>query len=200
MSSAHDYNTKSKEMSDSKILVEISKLREELVENFKKSFTDIKNEMINLKEVIIKNPQNENKRLNDVEEIISLESKSNSVEQYGRQNNMEINGIPNSISDDNLESTVTNVLSKATNVHVTADDIEACHGIVKSKANSKKTIVRFINRKHCKCALVNRKKLKSFNSESIGLPNVKLYFNENLTEYNNTLAFYGHKLKYAGLI
>ena len=64
MSSAHDYSTKSKKMSDSKIFVEISKLREELVENFKKSFTDIKNEIINLKEVIIKNPQNENKRLN----------------------------------------------------------------------------------------------------------------------------------------
>ena len=38
---------------------------------------------------------------------------------------MEINGIPNSISDDNLESTVINVLSKPKNVHVTADDIEA---------------------------------------------------------------------------
>ena len=113
---------------------------------------------------------------------------------------MEINGIPNSISDDNLESAVINVLSKATNVHVTADDIEACHRIGKSKENSKKTIVRFINRKHFKCALVNRKKLKSFNSESIGLPNVKLYFNENLTEYNNTLVFYGCKLKRAGLI
>ena len=47
---------------------------------------------------------------------------------------------------------------------------------------------------------INRKKLKSFNSESIGLPNVKLYFNENLTEYNNTLAFYGRKLKRAGLV
>ena len=47
------------------------------------------------------------------EKIISLESKSNSVEQYGRRNNMEINGIPNSISDDNLESTVINVLGKA---------------------------------------------------------------------------------------
>ena len=66
------------------------------------------------------------------EKIISLESKSNSLEQYGRQNNMEINGIPNSISDDNLESTVINVLSKATNVHVTADDIEA-RQISKSK-------------------------------------------------------------------
>ena len=113
---------------------------------------------------------------------------------------MEINRIPNSISDDNLESTVINVLTKATNVRVTADDIEACHRIGKSKGNSKKTIVPFINRKHCKCALDNRKELKSFNSERIGLSNVKLYFNENLTEYNNALAFYGCKLKHAGLI
>ena len=45
MSSTHGYNTRSKEMSDSKILDEISTLREELVENFKKSFTDIKDEI-----------------------------------------------------------------------------------------------------------------------------------------------------------
>ena len=66
MYSTHDYNTRSKETSDSKGLVEISKLRAELVENFKKSFTDIKDEIINLKEVIAKNLQNENKRLNDI--------------------------------------------------------------------------------------------------------------------------------------
>ena len=66
MYSTHYYNTRSKETSDSKGLVEISKLREELVENFKKSFTDIKDEIINLKEVIAKNLQNENKRLNDI--------------------------------------------------------------------------------------------------------------------------------------
>ena len=51
-------------MSDSEIFDDISKLREELVENFYKSFTDIKDEIINLKEVIIKNLQNENKRVN----------------------------------------------------------------------------------------------------------------------------------------
>ena len=55
---------------------------------FKKSFPDIKDEKTNFKEVIIKNLQNENKRLNDVvnqlqENIVSLEFKSNSVEQYG---------------------------------------------------------------------------------------------------------------------
>ena len=66
MSSTHDYNTRSKETSDYKVLVKISKLREELVENFKKSFTDIKDEIINLKEVFAKNLQNENKRLNDI--------------------------------------------------------------------------------------------------------------------------------------
>ena len=73
MYSIHDYNTRSKEMSDFKILDEISKFREELVENFKKSFTDIKDE------IIIKNLQNENKRLNDEvsqlkEKIISIKS------------------------------------------------------------------------------------------------------------------------------
>ena len=75
--------------------------------------------------------------------------------------------------------------------------------IGKSKGKSKKSILRFINKKHCICTLVSRRKLKSFNSESIGLHYVKLYFNEynnTISEYNNTLAFYGHKLKPTGLI
>ena len=81
-------------MSDSKILDEISKLREELVDDFKKRFTDIKDEIINLKEIVIKNLQNKNKGLDDVvnqlqEKIVSLESKSDSVERYGRQNDRD---------------------------------------------------------------------------------------------------------------
>ena len=47
-------------MGDSEILYEISKLSEWWVENLK-SFTDIKNKTINLKEVIMKNLQNKNK-------------------------------------------------------------------------------------------------------------------------------------------
>ena len=49
MSSNHDYNTGSKETNYSKILDEISKLREELVDNFSKRFIDNKDEIINLK-------------------------------------------------------------------------------------------------------------------------------------------------------
>ena len=60
MPSSPYYNTKSKEMGDSKLLDEISKLREWWVEDLK-SFTDIKNKTINFKEVIMKNLQNKNK-------------------------------------------------------------------------------------------------------------------------------------------
>ena len=49
MSSTHNYNTRSKETSGSKIKDKITKHREELVENLKKSFTGIKDEIINLK-------------------------------------------------------------------------------------------------------------------------------------------------------
>ena len=102
------YNTRSKETSYSKILDKISKHREDLVENFLKSFPDLNDEIINLKEVIIKSFQ-KNKRLNDVmkkkkqKKIISLESKNNSVEQYSRRNKREFNGILISVSEDNLE-------------------------------------------------------------------------------------------------
>ena len=109
MSSTDNYNARSKEMSDSKLLGEISKLREELVENFKKNYHWYWRWNNKPQKSVIKNLQNENKRRHNIvnqlqEKIISLESKRNSVEQYGRQNNMEINGNTNSISDDNLES------------------------------------------------------------------------------------------------
>ena len=86
MTSSHSYNarSKSKETRDSKIIDEISKLRIELVKNFLKSFIVNNDEIVNLKEVIIRNLQNENKRVNDAvnqlqEKIISLKSKNSSI-------------------------------------------------------------------------------------------------------------------------
>ena len=102
MPSSPYYNTKCKEMGDSKLLDEISKLREWWVEDLK-SFTDIKNKTINFKEVIMKNLQNKNKEKGKTQKkiwgkTINLEFKSNSVEQYGRWNNIEITGVPVNIS------------------------------------------------------------------------------------------------------
>ena len=74
-------------------------------------FDNFDKEMLNLKDVIIKDLLVENQRLrnkiNNLEKkVISLEENSNSLEQYGRRNNLEITGIPNDIEDQNLEEKV----------------------------------------------------------------------------------------------
>ena len=197
---SHEYNTRSKD-SGSVFAEELTKLRSDLLD----SFSNLKDEVINLKDVIIKNLQNENKKLHNKvdilqKKIIDLEIKSNSVEQYGRRNNLEITGIPDTITDDNLETTVVDIFNSVNTDKISEKDIEACHRIGKTKSNSKKTIVRLVNRKHCKNALYNRKKLKGFNSSTIGMPNAKIFINENLTSYNNKLAYHCRQLKRARLV
>ena len=121
-----------------------------------------------MKDVIIKSLQVENKRLrkkvNVLEnKILTLESERNSLEQYGRCNNIEITGIPDSIPSQNLEEKVVDILNEIS-VNVSPKDIEACDRVVVSKNSSKKTIVRFINRKHAKKALLSRKNLRKSSS------------------------------------
>ena len=67
-------------------------------------------ELLNLKDVIIKNLQVENERLrknvNVLEnKVLTLENEHNSLEQYGLQNNIEIN-----VPDQNLEEKVADTL------------------------------------------------------------------------------------------
>ena len=90
----------------------------------------------------------------------------NQVEEYGRRNNIVISGIPDDVDDDDLENAVTSIMEDV-DVIVQNGDIEVCHRIGKSdqKTSSKKTIVRFINRKYCKKALVKRKKFININSQ-----------------------------------
>ena len=99
-------------------------------------------EILNLKDVIIKNLQIENQhlqtRVNDLENrVLSLEISGNHLEQYGQRNNLEITGISDDISDENLEGKVIEVLNEI-RVDVSRSDIEACHRIGKSKNSSKK--------------------------------------------------------------
>ena len=143
-------------------------------------FDGLDNELLNLKDVIIKNLQVENERLrkkvNVLEnKILTLESEHNSLEQYGRRNNIEITGIPDSVPDQNLEEKVVDILNEIS-VNVSSKDIEACHRVDVSKNSSKETIVRFINRKHAKKALISRKNLRKSSSS-----NCNVFINEDLT-------------------
>ena len=114
-----------------------------LVANWIKNWMDdgLDKELLNLKDMIIKDLQVENQRLrmkvNNLEnKVMSLEMNGNHLEQYGRRNNLEITGIPDDISDENLEEKVIQVLSES-QVNVSSSDVEACHRIGKSKNSSK---------------------------------------------------------------
>ena len=161
LSGNHEYNARSKDTFNADppdLLSALSKVESNLMQNI----TNLKDEVINLKDIIIKNLQDENKHLkikvNVLEnKIIDLEIESNNVDQYSRRNNVEMSGIPHSVSKEQLEEKVVDIL-KAIDVNVTRNEIEACHRLGKKKKN---VIVWVINRKHCLKALQNKKKLKS---------------------------------------
>ena len=75
------------------------------------------------------------------------------------------------------------------NVHVSPKDTEAYHRVGVSKNISKKTMLRFIKRKHAKKALISRK-----NYGKNSLPNCNVFINKSSTVKNNKIAFLARKL------
>ena len=71
----------------------------------------------------------------------------NKQKQYS--NNLDIQEIPDSVPDDQLEEKVIEIFNLI-NVKINAFDIEDCHQMGKLK---KTTIVCLVNRKNCKAAL-----------------------------------------------
>ena len=123
------------------------------------------------------------------------------LEQYDQRNNLIFSGTPDSVSNDNLEETLTAIKSDI-DVQVTANDVEACHRIRHSDKNKlKKTIIHSVNRKHCRKILQNKKEMASNDFSKYKFPvNTKIFANENLTFKDVTLAFHGRKLKREGYI
>ena len=121
-------------------------------------------------------------------EIVNLKRKVNRDNMYHRQDNLEFSGIPESVSDENLEGTALALLRK-TGVHCTSADIVDCHRL----KNRRNVILRFVNRKHALQALSGSKHLKG-NTNDI-LPNSKIYLNRNLTPEYKTLRWQAKKMK-----
>ena len=69
----------------------------------------------------------------------------NKLDQYNRRNNIKIQEIPSSISEDGLENKV--ITFKYLNIAVQNNDIEGCHRL--GKTNLLNAMVRFVNRKFC---------------------------------------------------
>ena len=116
-------------------------------------FDEVQNELLNVKNIIIRNLQEENERLRKRvsflnKKVISLESRDNMLEQYGRRNNYEITGIPDSMLQRDLENKVVDILN-AIGLNVSNDDFEDCHRIGESRNNSQKKNCQIHQQKSC---------------------------------------------------
>ena len=81
--------------------------------------------------------------------ISKLEIDCNKQDQYIRRNNLEIHGIPSTLSGDMLEQKVIQIF-EGIDISVTVNDIEDCYRLGKSNNN---TIVTLVNRRICKKVL-----------------------------------------------
>ena len=156
---SHDYNTRTKKES-----VVSSECLQTLEANIINNINSLNDEIISLKDTAIKRLQEENERLHikcqQLENRVAfIESSHDALEQHGMRNNLVISGIPDSVQDSELESTITSILSDI-DVNLESREVEECHRIGKSNNGSEKTIIRFVNRKYCKKALLNRKQLE----------------------------------------
>ena len=61
-----------------------------------------------------------------------MEIQNNNVDQYSCRNNFEISGIPQFVSDNQLEEKVVDILN-AIDVNITWNKIEDCHRLEKKK-------------------------------------------------------------------
>ena len=178
------------------------------------SLSSQQQDILSIRDVIIKQLQDENVALKVANlETRIVEQKSRSIklsqdlvisskntfsnDQYMRQNNIEIDGIPDDIGDDNLEKKCIEIL-EAINIKVDSYEIEDCHRLKKGRASPKTTIMRFVNRRASKTALRNKKKLKDVNVN--GVIGTQLYIRENLSWYNKNLAAKCRRLKKAGKV
>ena len=114
----------------------------------------IKNTIIDVLKEENQKIQNKVKKLE--EQLLEIDQKSNHLDQYSRRNNIEIQGIPANVTNDELEGKVIYIFS-CLNIEVKGPDIEDCHRL--GYANPKNKIIRFVNCKFCYQALDKKMEL-----------------------------------------
>ena len=123
----------------------ISELLDQHYEKINNQFQDLINENENLK-IEATETKKEIWALWDY--IYYLEMNLSQFQQYSRRDNIEISGIPDSVYDEHLESTVINILRRIGVKNLESYEIIACHRLKKLKRGlPANVIVRFVNRK-----------------------------------------------------
>ena len=120
----------------------------EIIDKVMDQNADIKEELDFFKEEI--NPR-----------FYALEKELSDLQQYIRRPSIEVTGISESIPQYRLEKFMIDEILKPIGIHVTEDDIEACHRMKRKDPNKlANVVIRFMNRKHAVKAIKNRYRFK----------------------------------------
>ena len=196
----------------SELFNKIDNVKEDILIQMQNENQNLRSEILDLKDIIseqkvtierlksdLKEAQEKISNMVPMKEFVEVERDVIDLQQYHRRNNIEISGLPESIT--NIEESVIRIAS-AVNLSVKPSDIQACHRL-KKKRNSKgprNVIVRFVNRKFCESLLRSN---KSFKKQSVyqkaGLDE-KIYINNNLCNYNKFLWGKAKSLREKNLI
>ena len=164
---------------------------------------DLENKVSQLNDTIKKLEKNQyrlKKMMNEAEEMIEEQSESifrleenlSRLDQYGRRENVEFQGISESVPDNKLESTIIEILKKIGLHHIQHYHIVACHRIGKpSNKHPRSVIVRFINRKDAIKCLQNKANIDR--CSELGMDNLSI--NENLCPAYKSIYENLNKLK-----
>ena len=105
---------------------------DEIEKNIKKSVIEEVNESImSIKNTIIDALKEENLKLENMvkiseDQLLEIDQKNNNLDQYNMRNNLEIQGIPANVTENELEGKVTDIFSYL-GIEVKDADIEDCH-------------------------------------------------------------------------
>ena len=91
------------------------------------------------------------------ERVVSLERQCWGNNQYSRRECLEITGVPESVSNDDLEKTTIKIFDKL-DVATDPSDIEDCHWL--KSHGPKKVIIKFARRKDANLIRKNKNKVK----------------------------------------
>ena len=134
--------------------------------------------------------------------IVSLEKACHRGLQHGRSFNVEIDGIPVNVGDedDQLEDAALKIFH-AINADISNFDIDTIHRLP-SKRSPKPTIVRFVSRKSVRELHKNKHKLRNLNDLDIDVPGInddsRIFIRSSQCGYYKNLAYNCRKLKRNG--
>ena len=103
--------------------------------------------------------------------------------QYSKRECLETTGVPDSVSNDDLEETTIKIFDKL-DVAIDLSNIEDYHWLKSS--GRKKVIMKFARRKDATLIRKNKNKLKGMNFCSVGMNN-SVFINDNLCSYYKML-------------